>query len=35
MFQHLTPLLGSYIWVGGGGFGLLLVIVLIVVLVRR
>jgi hypothetical protein len=35
MFLHLTPVLGSYIWVGGGGVGLILVVVLIVLLVRR
>ena len=35
MLQHLTPMLGSYIWIGGGGLGLILVIVVIVWLVRR
>jgi hypothetical protein len=35
MLQHLTPMLASYIWVGGGGLGLILVIIIIVLLVRR
>jgi hypothetical protein len=30
----LHPLLGSLIWVGGGGVGLILLIVVIVLLVR-
>ncbi len=30
----VTPILGSVIWVGGGGLGLVLLIVLIVVLLR-
>jgi hypothetical protein len=30
----LAPMLGSLIWVGGGGVGLILIIVLIVVLLR-
>ena len=35
--MHLlfAPVLGSLIWVGGGGLGLLLIIVVVVLLVRR
>ena len=30
----LSPVIGSAIWIGGGGVGLLLVIVIVVLLVR-
>ena len=35
MFQHLTPFLADYIWIGGGTLGLIIVIILIVVLLRK
>jgi hypothetical protein len=31
----LTPVIGSALWIGGGGIGLLLVIVVVVLLLRR
>jgi cellobiose-specific phosphotransferase system component IIC len=30
----LSPMLGSYIWIGGGGAGLLLLIIIIILLLR-
>jgi hypothetical protein len=35
MFQHLTPFLADYIWIGGGTLGLILVIVVIVLVLRH
>ena len=35
MFQHMTPLLADYIWIGGGTLGLIVVIVVIVLVLRR
>jgi hypothetical protein len=34
MTTLLFPVIGSAIWIGGGGVGLLLVIVIVVLLVR-
>ncbi len=34
MISHL-PILGDYIWIGGGTLGLILVVVIVVLLVRR
>ena len=34
MEHLLTPILGSYIWIGGGGVGLLLLIIIIILLLR-
>jgi len=34
MHLLLTPVLGSVIWIGGGGVGLVLLIIIIVILVR-
>jgi hypothetical protein len=31
----LSPVIGSAIWIGGGGLGLLLVIIVVVMLLRR
>jgi hypothetical protein len=31
----MTPMLGDYIWIGGGTFGLILVVVIVVLLVRK
>ena len=35
MLALLSPMLGDYIWIGGGGLGLILLIVVIVLLLRR
>jgi hypothetical protein len=35
MLAELMPVLGSVIWIGGGGVGLVILIVVIVLLVRR
>ena len=34
MHLFLSPMLGSFIWVGGGSVGLVLLIVVIVLLIR-
>ena len=34
MHLLLLPVLGSVIWIGGGGVGLLIIIVIVVLLVR-
>ena len=35
MHALIAPVIGSFIWVGGGSAGLILLIVIIVLLVRR
>jgi hypothetical protein len=35
MHQLFLPILGTFIWVGGGSLGLIIVVVLIVLLLRR
>ena len=35
MHQLLSPILGDFIWIGGGSLGLIIVIVIIVLILRR